>query len=127
MVDKEQVIGPLMKVHLMLEAGRSKEGNAYTLEPVPFEFIFGIGSGGMTPFEYALMEKGEGDAISLQVTREEEAVLFEHLVLPPLGVPWDAHTYWLRGRIHQVLQADQREVVAAMAAASQCEDHCCGH
>ena len=51
----EEKIGALKKVTLSLEAGRSPEAMDLTSQPLPFEFIFGLGTAGLTPFEVELV------------------------------------------------------------------------
>lgn len=126
-MEAQSGVGHLKKIRLLLEAGSSADCMDFTREPVPFEFIFGIGPGGMTPFEYVLAEKREGESFSLWVDREEAADFFEHISLPSLGVPPEAKRFYLRGKVAEVTPADQRELIAAMAEIAGCGDHCCGH
>jgi ABC-type ATPase involved in cell division len=47
----------LKKVTLRLEAGTTVNNMNLSLPSSEFEFIFGIGPGGMCPFEYQLFKK----------------------------------------------------------------------
>ena len=60
----------LKKVTLRLEAGTTADRMDLTPAALEYEFIFGIGSGGMCPFEYQLVNKAAGEEILIQVKRE---------------------------------------------------------
>ena len=59
--------------------------------------------------------------------REEIPQVFQHLVFLSLNLPEHADSFYLKLKIKSVLQADQREVIKALAEIANCEDHCCGH
>ena len=122
-----QAIGPLKKISLLLEAGTGPDKTDLTDEPIAFEFIFGAGSQGLSPFEFQLANKKEGDGLSMRVRGEELADLFQHLLIPSLAVPESAGTFYLKVKIVKVSEADPKEVIKAMAEAGSCGDHCCGH
>jgi hypothetical protein len=117
MVNDKDAIGYLKRVTLDMEWNGQK---------APFEFIFGIGSKGLSPFEFALSGKGLAYERKFALTRMEAEGLFQHLV-PPLFLYDIPEAFTLKVRVVHIAQADQREVIRAMAEASSCGSHCCGH
>jgi hypothetical protein len=121
-------IAPLCKVSLDLSVQAGGQAGAAQA----FTFIVGVGSGGLSPFEYALLEKCAGDRVTLEIDPADVCTTFEHLQ-PPLA-PWakGAGLMVLEARVVAVSQADAREIVKAMAAATggcggQCDCGCGGH
>jgi hypothetical protein len=92
----------------------------------PFEFIFGIGTEGLSPFELELSGKGLSYERDFRLTRKELEGFFQHL-LPPLFLHDIPEAFTLKVRVVHIAEADQREVIKAMAEASSCGSHCCGH
>jgi hypothetical protein len=122
-----QVVGPLKKISLLLEAGTGPDKLDLSLEPIPFEFILGVGSQGLSPFEFQLADKKEGDGLSMNIRVEELSDLFQHLLIPSLAIPESISEIYLNVKIVKVSQADPKEVIKAMAEVAGCQDHCCGH
>lgn len=120
-------VGPLKKISLLLEAGTRPDKTDLTAEPIPFEFIFGTGSQGLSPFEFELANKKEGDGLSMPIRGEELSDLFQHLFIPSLAIPESISAFYLKVKIVKVSEADPKEVIKAMAEAAECGDHCCGH
>ena len=110
-----------------MEAGTGPDKTDLTAEPIPFEFIFGAGSQGLCPFEFQLTGKKGGDDLSLRVREEDLADLFQHLFIPSLPMQGGSGAFYLKVKIVEVSEADPKEVIKAMAEASSCGDHCCGH
>ncbi len=123
----EQVVRPLSKISLVLEAGTEPDKTDLGTGPIAFEFIFGAGSQGLCPFEFKLANKKDGESLSLPVRGEELAGLFQHLFIPSLAVLESVGAFYLRVKIVRVSEADPKEVIKAMAEAGSCGDHCCGH
>jgi hypothetical protein len=98
-----------------------------TPQPSQFEFIYGLGTSGLTPFEIQLADTTVGEEVQLHMSREDIPQVFQHLVFFPLNLPEHADSFYLKLKIKSVLQADQREVIKALAEIANCEDHCCGH
>lgn len=121
-----QVVQPLSKISLVLEAGTEPHKMDLSARPISFEFIFGAGSQGLCPFEFKLANKEEGENLSLPVRGEELAGFFQHLFMPSLGVLESVGAFYLRVKIVRVSEADPKEVIKAMAEAGSCGDHCCG-
>lgn len=93
---------------------------------VPFKFIFGVGPAGITPFEKALFGKSVGDSIHLDIAPTEYCQTVGHLELPlreQAGIMTPAH---LRVTVTDIVRAQDREVVKAMASGGSCSDCGCG-
>jgi hypothetical protein len=120
-------IRPLKKVTLSLEAGSAGTSMDLTCEPLQFEFIFGLGREGLTPFEFQLAEKEVGESVLIPVHPERIAQVFGHLRLPFSAFPADLLLIYLKVRILKAEPANQREVIREMAEISTCGGSCCGH
>ena len=127
MSENRQGVGPLNKISILMEAGTGPDKTDLAAEPIPFEFIFGAGSQGLSPFEFELANKKEGEGFSMHVGVEELPDLFQHLFIPSLAVPESISSFYLKVKIVKVSEADPKEVIRAMAEAAACGDHCCGH
>lgn len=127
MNEQQQTIGPLKKVSLLLEVGTGPDQTDSTAKPIPFEFIFGTGSQGLSPFEFELANRKEGDNFTLPIRRDLLPGLFQHLLLSSLAVTESTSVFFLKVKIVKVSEADPKEVIKAMAEAAACGDHCCGH
>jgi hypothetical protein len=100
----------------------------YNGRTVPFDFIFGIASDGMCPFEYELLHKAVGDRLHLTVPQAEAPRTFAHLLLPlhkALSLFKPPETYAFAIVISSVTDADPREIVRAMAHTTE-SDGCGG-
>ena len=126
MNDNKDKIGNLEKVHLSIETGRTPDSMDLTPNPIPFNFIFGVGTNGLTPFEFELAESHVGETLVLSTTTGKIPELFGHLThyLPPL--PKISEPFYIKIQLLGVSPADQREVIKCMAEATGCGDHCCG-
>jgi len=105
----------LKKITLALQAGTSPGAMDIAIKYPEFEFIFGLAPEGMTPFEYELLEKSEGQEILLHLKKGTHKRFFEHLT-PSL---WDLFDHreevYLKAKITAVVKAENREIVKAMA------------
>ena len=81
-----------------------------------FEFIFALGQEGMSPFEYELVDKAEGDEVLLHIHKQGLYRFFEHLNPPILDLFDGRDDIYLKAKVADVATADNREVVKAMAA-----------
>ena len=117
----------LKKVTLRLEAGTTADRMDLTAAALKFEFIFGIGSGGMCPFEYQLVNKAAGEEIVIQVKKEELYPLFEHL-RPPIMNLFEKHgALHLKIKILRIEKPENTEVIKALSEmASHHHDCDCG-
>ena len=127
MDEKDEKVGNLKKVAVLLEAGTRPETMDLTREPIPYDFVYGVGTHGLSPFEFELADKGEGDEMVIPVRTEEMANFFCHHFMPQLEIPEGVGAFYLRTLIAEVSAADQREVIKAMAEAATCGTGCCGH
>jgi hypothetical protein len=102
-----------------------------TGSPVFFEFIYGLASAGLCPFECALHDKGVGESLSFNVSNAEAQDFFGHLFSPlrqALGLHIMPHKIALKVEVTAVVDADNREVVQSLAKVSSgCRGSCdCG-
>jgi hypothetical protein len=108
-------VEPLQKISVTLRAGAAPDDMNLPLPRPDLTFICGIGTGGMTPFEYLLAGRGPGDEICFRVGRHDMEHFFEHLV-PAFAAPFKG-----RDEVHFQVEitgigpADGREIVRAMA------------
>jgi hypothetical protein len=105
----------LKKITLSIQAGMSQNTMNLTPKYPQVEFIFGLGLEGMTPFEYELADRTEGQSILLHLKKEDIYSFFEHLN-PPLMDLFDGRDdVYLKVNIDAVTPAENREIVKAMA------------
>lgn len=105
----------LKKITLSFEAGTSPENMDLEVNPPKFQFVFGLAAEGMTPFEYKLLDKTEGDVVSLFLTKEALGRFFEHLQ-PPLRDLFNGRdSIYLNVRIVAVAPAENREILKALS------------
>ena len=103
------------KITLSFQAGRSKDTMDLTPKYPEFEFIFALGPEGMTPFEYELVDKGEGEEVLLHIHKQEFYRFFEHLN-PPIWDLFDGREdVYLKSKIAAIAAADNRDIVKALA------------
>ena len=114
----------LTKVTLGLEAGTTADDMNLSLPASEFEFIFGIGPGGMCPFEYQLVNKAASAKISMPLEKEATQRMFEHLNLPIMRLFEKHDLLYLKIQILKIEQPDSREVVKALAGIAS-HDHGC--
>ncbi len=119
-------VGNLKRVRLSVHAGTAPDSNDLTPEPVELEFIFGLGTSGMTPFEYELSDKHEGDRFSLSLRPEDIPMFFEHQCICLPRLPANADTYYLTITIDKVSDVSASEVVKALAESTGCGGGDCG-
>jgi hypothetical protein len=117
----------LTKVTLRLEAGTAADRMDITPTALEYEFIFGIGSGGMCPFEYQLVNKAVGEEIGMQVNRKELYSLFEHLHPPIMNLFENHDALHLKIKILGIAKPDNTEVIKAMSEMASHHHACdCG-
>jgi hypothetical protein len=112
------VVEHLHKVTLSLQAGSSSDSFSLTPSPISFEFIYGIGHSGLSPFETAIHNKLSGESFSLTVSAKEVQTFFGSLFMSirqALGLHLLPETIYLHIEITSVVKADDSEVVKAMA------------
>ncbi|MDZ7831220.1 MAG: hypothetical protein U5L07_05680 [Desulfobacterales bacterium] len=117
----------MKKITLKYTAGTA-EGSDDLISPAEScEFIYGIAPEGLTPFEYALADKSPGDRIQYRVERARVIETFGHLLSNMGKMPIDQARFYLTIELTDVQEADQREVVRALAGTTACGGDCgCG-
>ena len=119
-------IQPLKKVTLAVQAGGARGSFSLTPAPVTLDFIYGVGSDGLSSFEVALGERSPGEVVSFSVLNTDAADFFGNLYLPlrqTIGLHLPPTTLFLQLEIKAVEDADNREVVKALAGSLS---HSCG-
>lgn len=106
----------LKKITLSIQAGTSPDTLDLTPNYPEIEFIFGLGPEGMTPFEYKLADRAEGDSVLLHLKKEDFYSFFEHLNPPLMDLFDGRNEVYLKVNIEAVTPAENREIVKAMAA-----------
>jgi hypothetical protein len=112
---KNEKVNTLNKVFLMLESGTGPEQMDLTSKPVECSFILGAGSEGLTPFEYEIVNKTVGEEILIPLARTEMGIKFEHLAQFIADNVNVRDAFYLKATIVDVADADNREIVKAMA------------
>ena len=105
----------LKKIHIAFQAGTLPNTMDLTPKYPEFTFIFGLGPRGMTPFEYELIDRGEGEEISLHLQKIAFFQFFEHINPPIMDLFDGQDNVNLKVKIVSIAAADNREVVKAMA------------
>lgn len=108
-------VGNLKKITLSLQAGTSQDTTNLTPKHPGLEFIFGLGSGGITPFEYELADKAEGAGVLIHLEKEVFYSFFEHINPPLMDLFNVRDDVYLKVKINAVTPAENREIVKAMA------------
>ena len=120
-------INNLDKVTLSLEMGNTPEVMDLTSQPFQFEFIFGLGTEGLTPFEYELAGKTEGDKIVIELEREKIHDLFQHLYKHLCPFPETPALFALKAEVVHVAPTETRDVIRALSEITGCGSDCsCG-
>ena len=117
----------MQKITLRLETADTTDPGGGTESFPNIEFVYGLGSSGLTPFEFALAEKTVGDEIQLQLHRTQMATFFGHIHIPAVLAAQGADSVALKARILDISPASNREVVKTLAEVANCGDSCCGH
>lgn len=110
----------LKKVSLSLRAGSRPGTFNLTGTPVVLEFIYGVASDGLCPFESALNDRYEGDTLTLSVPIADAPEFFGYIFQPlceALGFKIMPETLYLQIEVTTVVDADNREVVRSLAKA----------
>ena len=123
MPDTNPTIENLMKVTLDITADGEMKTND---QKAVFEFIYGVGVEGITPFEKALLGKSVGDHVRMEMEPANYRETVGHLELPLFEQLGIAKATFLEATVAGIAKAEDREVVKAMAAGSSCSDCGCG-
>ena len=125
MDSEKEMIRHLKKVHLSLETGRTPDSMDLTPTPLRFDFIFGLGTEGLTPFEYELAERAVGETFVLSVSKGGMPELFGHLIFLLPALPEEREPIYMKIGLLGMSPVDQREVIRSMAETTGCKEHCC--
>jgi hypothetical protein len=127
MEDNRIAVENLKKVKITVQAGSSPESMDISPEPVYFEFIFGLGTSGLTPFEFSLANKHRDDEVILHINLRDIPETFAHIDLPLFQDLPEMDSLYLKIRIVDIQPAAGRELIKAMAEMGGCGDGCCGN
>ena len=108
-------VEPLKKITLSFQAGTTSTNMDLAPEHSEYSFIFALAPEGMTPFEYELVEKVEGEDVLLHLKKRTLNKFFEHLNPPIWDLLKDREEIHLKVTIKDIAAAENREVVRAMA------------
>jgi len=127
MNESSDAVENLKKIGLTVQAGSKRDDMDIVSDPMVFELIFGIGTQGLTPFEFELADKRVGDVIILHLNRSQIQDSFQHIQLPPPALSGGCSELYFNFRIMSISSAENREIVSAMAAVANCGNGCCGN
>lgn len=127
MEENNAAVEGMKMVDLTVQAA-TDEDMVHTLgEPQQLDFVFGIGAKGITPFEYEISGKHQGETVVVPVQRDRAFDLFEHLTGTVLQMVPHNGDFFLKATITGIRRAESREIVSAMARATACGGGCgCG-
>ena len=109
-------VGYLKKIGLVLKAGTSETEMNIMEEPFNLNFIYGVGTDGISLFEKALFDKRPGDEILFEVPPCPNDDIFGHLNKRIHGVFTERNTgYFLKVRVALVDTPDEREIIRAIS------------
>jgi len=117
----------LRTVTVSIEAGKTAATMDLTPTPEECEFVFGVGSQGLTPLEFELAGKNVGEEVFIHLERDGLGDTFQHVPIPRFLLSRPPDGCWLKLRIVGVREADQREIIKALAELAGCGSQCCGH
>jgi hypothetical protein len=127
MTEADRVVGPLRKVVLLLEAASTSDRPGFISGPIQVSLIYGLGMSGLAPLELAISGKSKGEEVLLHLEKAGIPDFFQHILIPPLGIPETVEAFAMKITVAEVSTPEQREVVRAMADMANCGSHCCGH
>ena len=120
-------IAYMRKVTLSLSAGEEGKRIEGGLDPKQFDFIYGIGSDGLTPLERILEGRQEKDELLLETKGNDPVHIFQHLWFPEIDDLFRQGPSLLKITVLSVSEADPRDVIRALAETARCGDDCCSH
>lgn len=119
-MSEERCVQPLKRIRLALKAGATAGDMGGSLPSAEIDYIFGIGSGGLTPFECLLNGRAESEAIAFSVAASEAGIFFGHF-FPALPGTASGRLFDGRDEVHfdvrimAVETPPPREIIKAMA------------
>ena len=130
LTDSKAPIQALKKVSLSIKAGTFPGGDDLIAQNTTMDLIFGLGIEGLTPFEFLLSDHIEGSSFSIKLKPHEVCPTFQHITLPLFDCPDSTEYIFFSFTVIKIKEADNREVIKAMAELSSCSGgscDCCGH
>ena len=124
-MEENQTIDSLKKVSLLLESGTLPDRMDLTSGPETFTFVFGAGSGGLTPFEYEIIGKAVGDEVLIRMRQEDIAYKFEYMAPLITEMIPTRDTFYLKVKIVGITTAENLEIVRAIAENIRHGSHGC--
>lgn len=115
MTDRDTPIAPLTKVTLTLRTASAHAKRSVEATPVEFVFVYGIGTGGLTGFEQAILGKSRGESLTLCVDDCQAAAHLEHLFTPLMQTIQTPPPFNLNMEVKAVSPATDRELVQALS------------
>ena len=102
-------------VTVSFETGTSQ--TALDISPIQHKinFIFGLGVDGMTPFEYKLVDKVEGDRVEFLLKKNDCFRFFGHLTPSFVHLVDSCDEVYLKATVEGITPAKNREIIKAMA------------
>jgi hypothetical protein len=127
--EQKSPVQPLKKVTLSVNVSTQAEGNNPDQDSQTFQLIFGLGTEGLTPFEFLLSKQMQGDIFSLKLHPNDICHTFKHITLPHFDIPNSAESIFFTFQMIKIEEADHREVIKAMAELNSCGGscECCAH
>ncbi|MFZ0449784.1 MAG: hypothetical protein WAL98_11135 [Desulfatiglandaceae bacterium] len=116
----------LKKVRILWKPETGAENVAPTPKYPEFEFIFGLAPEGMTPFEYELLDKTEGESVQLHLKKGTFEQFFEHVNPPIMDLFEGGDEVHIRAEIVSIADAGSSEVIKAMAQMASYREGDCG-
>jgi len=129
MKEEQGKVDLMQKVRLALTVGRDQEACAGARPATEMEFVFGVATEGLVPFEQDLARHRVGDRFFVHITPERLPAYFRHLLPARLLLPVEWRSFYLGVEVVAAAPAPPREVVRALAMIANCGDggDCCGH
>jgi hypothetical protein len=123
----KKVVESLKKVTLAVTPLIASDASESAGPAQNVEFIFGVGPQGLSPFEYELAGRQPGDTIRVTVPPGKTGEVFCHMQSLFCGMAPNQDSLCLEVSIVDVSDAQQRDVVRALAGAAACGSDCdCG-
>ncbi|SPD74488.1 conserved hypothetical protein [uncultured Desulfobacterium sp.] len=124
-MEGKETVDSLKKVSLLFESGTLPDRMDLTSGPDAYTFVFGAGSGGITPFEYEIIGKAVGDEVLIQMRQEEIEHKFEHMAQFIAERIPTGDIFYIKVKIIGITKAENREIVQSMAESIRHGSHSC--
>ena len=128
--EEKSRIETLKKITVTCKAGTAPGGDDLASGNERFDFVYGLATEGLTPFEFKIGGKSAGETVDFAVPARDICKTFQHLTVPGLDTPGPSENVHFSFHIESVETPDSREVIKAMAELNACGGgscDCCGH